>query len=107
MRLSSNKIGNPNDEANFPHKLWLTNRQFANLRKAFDNYLSTDIKLSKSQLSKMIQSGGFLGILLGPLLKSGLPLIKNVLKPVANSVLIPLGLTTAASATAVGIHKKS
>ena len=55
----------------------------------------------------MIQSGGFLGRLLGPLLKSGLPLIKNVLKPLAKSVLIPLGLTTAASATDVGIHKKS
>ena len=99
--------GNPNDEANFPHKLWLTNRQFSNLRKAFDNYLSTDIKLSKSQLSKMIQSGGFLGRLLGPLLKSGLALIKNVIKPLAKSVLIPLGLTTAASATDAGIHKKS
>ena len=99
--------GSPNDEANFPHKLWLTNRQFSNLRKAFDNYLSTDIKLSKSQLSKMIQSGGFLGRLLAPLLKSGLPLIKNVIKPLAKSVLIPLGLTTAASATDAGIHKKS
>ena len=55
----------------------------------------------------MIQSGGFLGRLLGPLLKSGLPLIKNVIKPLAKSVLIPLGLTTAASATDAGIHKKS
>ena len=54
------------DETNFPHKLLLTDRQVANLRKAFANYLSTDIKLSKTQLSKMIQSGGFLGRLLGP-----------------------------------------
>ena len=58
------------DETNFPHKLLLTNRQVANLRKAFANYLSTDIKLSKTQISKMIQSGGFLGRLLGPLLKA-------------------------------------
>ena len=48
------------NESNFSHKLLLTNRQVANLRKAFANYLSTDIKLSKTQLSKMIQSGGFI-----------------------------------------------
>ena len=54
----------------------------------------------------MIQSGGFLGRLLGPLLKAGLPLIKNVIKPLAKSVLIPLGLTAAASAADAGIHKK-
>ena len=54
----------------------------------------------------MIQSGEFLGRLLGPLLKTRLPLIKNVIKPLAKSVLIPLGLTAAASATDVGIHKK-
>ena len=54
LRLSSNMIGNSDDETNFPHKLLLTNRQVANLRKAFANYLSTDIKLSKTQLSKMI-----------------------------------------------------
>ena len=54
----------------------------------------------------MIQSGGFLGRLLGPLLKTGLPLIKNVIKPSAKSVLIPLGLTAAASAADLGIHKK-
>ena len=59
-----------------------------------------------TQLSKMIQSGGFLGKLLGPLLKTGLPLIKNVIKPLAKSVLIPLGLTAAASAADAGIHKK-
>ena len=106
LRLSSNMIGNSNDETNFPHKLLLTNRQVANLRKAFPNNLLTDIKLSKTQLSKIIQSGGFLGRLLGTLLKAELPLIKNVIKPLAKSVLIPLGLTAAASATDAGIHKK-
>ena len=105
LRLSSNMIGN--NETNFPRKLLLTNRQVANFRKAFANHLSTDIKLSKTQLSKMIQSGGFLGRLLGPLLKTGLPLMKNVIKPLAKSVLIPLGLTAAASAADAGIHKKS
>ena len=84
----------------------LTNRQVENIRKAFANHLSTDIKLSKTQLSKMIQSGGFLGRLLGPLLKTGLPLMKSVIKPLAKSVLIPLGLTAAASAADAGIHKK-
>ena len=54
----------------------------------------------------MIQSGGFLGRLPGPLLKAGLPLIKNVITPLAKSVLIPLGLTAAASAADAGIHKK-
>ena len=54
----------------------------------------------------MIQSGGFLGKRLGPLLKTGLPLMKSVIKPLAKSVLIPLGLTAAASAANAGIHKK-
>ena len=94
------------DETIFPHKLLLTNRQVSNLRKAFASHLSADIKLSKTQLSKMIQSGGFLGRLLDPLLKTGLRLMKNVIKPLAKSVLIPLGLTTAASAAVAGIHKK-
>ena len=76
LRLSSNTIGD--NETNFPQKLLLTNRQVSNLCKAFANHLSADIKLSKTQLSKMIQSGGFLGRLLGPLLKTGLPLIKRV-----------------------------
>ena len=74
LRLSSNMVGD--NETNFPQKLLLTNRQVSNLRQAFANLLSADIKLSKTQLSKMIQSGGFLGKLLGPLLKTGLPLIK-------------------------------
>ena len=68
LRLSSNMIGNSDDETNFPHKLLLSNRQVANLRKVFENNSSPDIKLSKTQLSKMIESGGFLGRLPGPLL---------------------------------------
>ena len=99
-------VGNSNDNTNFPHELLLTHRQVENIRKAFANHLSTDIKLSKTQLSKMIQSGGFLGRLLGPLLKTGLPLMKSVIKPLAKSVLIPLGLTAAASAADAGTHKK-
>ena len=106
LRISSNMVGNSNDNTNFPHELLLTNRQVENIRKAFANHLSTDIKLSKTQLSKMVQSGGFLGRLLGPLLKTGLPLMKSVIKPLAKSVLIPLGLTAAASAADAGIHKK-
>ena len=98
LRLSSNMVGNSDGETNFPHELLLTNRQVANLRKAFAHYLSTDIKLSKTQLSKMVQSGGFLDRLLGLLLKTGLPLMRNVVKPLDKSVLIPLGLTAAASA---------
>ena len=94
------------NEASFPHKLLITNRQVSNLRKAFSNHLLADIKLSKTQLSKMIQSGGFLGRLLGPWLKTELSLIKNVIKPLVKSVLIPLGLTAAASAADAGIHKK-
>ena len=87
LRLSSNMIGDSDDKINFPHELLLTNRQVANLRKAFANYLSTDIKLSKTQISKMIQSGGFLSRLLGPLLKTGLPLMKSVIKPLAKKYL--------------------
>ena len=94
------------NETDFRHQLLLINRQVANIRKAFENNSSIDIKLSKTQLSKMIQQGGFLGRLLGPLLKTALPLIKNVIEPLAKSVLIPIGLTTAASAADAGIHKK-
>ena len=65
------------NETDFPNKLFLTNGQVSNLRKAFANHLSTNIKLSKTQLSKMIQSGRFLGRLFGPLLKTGLPLIQK------------------------------
>ena len=94
LRLSSNMIGD--NETNFSQKLLLTNRQVWNLRNAFANNSSTGIKLLKTQLSKMIQSGGFLGRLMGPLLKTGLLIIKNVIKPLAKTVLIPLGLTEAA-----------
>ena len=90
LRLSPNMIGNSDDETNFPHKLLLTNRQDANLCKAFTNYTSNDIKLSKTQLSNIIQLGGFIGRLLGPLLKTGLPLIKSVIQPLAKSFLISL-----------------
>ena len=67
LGLSSNMIGD--NETNFPHKLLLTNRQVSNLCKAYANHLSANIKLSKTQLSKMIQLGGFLGRLLGALRK--------------------------------------
>ena len=107
LRLSSNIIGNSDDNTNFPHKLLLTNRQVSSLLKASAKNTSIDIMLSKTQLSKMIQSGGFLGRLLCPLLRTGLPLMKSVIKPLAKSFLIPLGLTTAASAADAGKHKKN
>ena len=90
LRLSSNMIGNSGDETNFPDKLLLTNRQLSNLRKAFASHSSTNIKLSKSSL-----------------LKTGLPLIKNVIQPLAKSVLIALELIAAASAADTGTHKKN
>ena len=98
-------VGNFDNETNFSHKLLLTNRQVANFPKVFTHYSSTDIKLSKTELSKLIQSGEFLDKLLGPLLKTGLLLMKDVIKPLAKSVLIPTGLTAAASAADVGTHE--
>ena len=92
---------------NLPHELLLTTRQKTKIRNAFNNNMSTDLKLSKAQINKIIQSGGFLSKLLGPLLKTGLPLIKNIIKPLAESVLIPLGLTATASAADAGIPKKT
>ena len=89
-----------------PHELLLTTRQKTKIRNAFNNNMSTDLKLSKAQINKIIQSGGFLSKLLGPLLKAGLPLIKIVIKPLVKRVLIPLGLTAASSAADAGIHKK-
>ena len=106
IRLSLNMVGDSNDKGNFPHELLLTKRQVSSVGKAFANNLSVDIKFLKAQLSNMIQSGGFLGKLLGPLLKTGLSLMKSVITPLAKSVLIPLGLTAAASAADEGIHKK-
>ena len=106
MKISSNIVGDSDDENNFLHKFLLTNTQVSKLRKAFANNSSANIKLSKTQLHKIGQSGGFLGRLLGPLLKTGLPLIGNVLKPLAKSVLILLGLTAASSETDAAIHMK-
>ena len=85
---------------NLPHELLLTTRQ-TKLRNAIENNMSTDIKLSKSQISKIIQSGGFLGKILGPILKAGLPLSKSVIKPLGL-----LGLTAASSAIDTGFQKK-
>ena len=102
LRISSNMVGNSNDNTNFSHILLLTNRQVVNIRKAFAKNTSTDIKLSKTQLSKMIQSGGFLGNLLGklagPLMKVAMPLTKNALAP--------LGLSAAMSAIDGSIKTK-
>ena len=102
LRISSNMVRNSNDNTNFPHELLLTNRQVANICKAFAENTSTDIKLSKTQSSKMIQSGGFLQNLLrklaGPLMKVAMPLAKNVLAP--------LGLTAAMSAIHGSIKKR-
>ena len=99
LRISL-KMFNGND---LPHELLLTTRQKTKLRNAFNNNMSTDLKLSKAQISKIIQSGGFLGSLLsklaGPLMKVAIPLAKNVLAP--------LGFTAAASATDAGIPKKN
>ena len=90
------------DGNNLPHELLLTTRQKTKLRNAFNNNMSTDLKLSKAQISKIIQSGGFLGSLLsklaGPLMKVAIPLAKNILAP--------LGITAAASAIDAGIQKK-
>ena len=90
------------DWNDLPHKLLLTARQKTKLRNAFDNNMSTDLKLSKAQIFKIIQSGGFLGSLLsklaGPLMKVAIPLAKDVVAP--------LGITAAASIIDTGIEKK-
>ena len=95
-------VSNSNHNTNFPHELLLTNRQVANIRKAFANQSSIDIKLSKTQLSKMMQSGGFLGNLLGKL--AGL--LMTLAMPLAKNVLAPLGLSAAMSAIDGSIEKK-
>ena len=97
LRISSNMVSNSNYNTNFPHELLLNNREVGNIRKAFANHSSIDIKLSK-----MVQSGGFLGNLLGKL--AG-PLMK-VAMPLAKDVLAPLGLSAAMSAIDGGIKKK-
>ena len=106
IRLSPNMMSESNDKTNFPHELLLTDRQVSSIRKTFSYNSSVGIKCSKTQLSKMIMSGGFLGKLLGPLLKIGLPLIKNGITQLAKSVLTPLELTAAASGAEAGIHQK-
>ena len=95
------RIGIKNfNKEDLPHELLLTTRQSTKLRNAINNNMSTDIKLSTAQIKKIIQSGGFLGKLLGPLLKTGLPLLKSVVKPLGL-----LGLTAASSAIDSGIQK--
>ena len=90
------------DGNDLPHELLQTTRQKTKLKNAFNNNVSTELKLSKAQISKIIQSGGFLGSLLsklaGPLMKVAIPSAKNVLAP--------LGITAAASAINAGIQKK-
>ena len=81
MKLWSNIVGDYNGENTFLRKLLLTNTQVWRLRKAFANGSSANIKLSKIQLYNIEQSGGFLGRPSESLLKTGLPLMKNVLKP--------------------------
>ena len=106
LKISSNVVGDSKNENNFPDNLFLTNVPVLRLRKAFANNSSANIKLSKTQLHKIGQSGGFLNRLLEPLLKTGLPLIRNVLKILAKSIFITFGLTVASSATDAAIHKK-
>ena len=97
LRISSSMVGNSNGNTNFSHKLLLTDRQVANIRKTFSNNLSRDVKFSKTQLLKIMQSGGFFK-LDGPLMKVAMPLAKNVLAP--------LGLTAAMSAIDGSIKKR-
>ena len=85
---------------NLPHELLLTTRQITKLENAIQNNMSTNVKFSKAQISKIIQSGGFSGRLLSPLLKTALPLLKLVIKPLGLS-----GLTAASSAIDGGIQK--
>ena len=103
--LSSNEAGESNDETNFTHKLLLTNTQVSKTFEAFTNGSSADVKFPKNQLSKMVQLGGFLGKLFEALLKTGLPLKGNVLKLLAKSVFVLLGLMTAVSAADGAIQK--
>ena len=86
---------------NLSHELLLTTRQTSKLRNASENNMSTDIKFSKAQISKISQSGGFIGKLFGPLLKTGLALLKSVIKPLGL-----LGLTAASSAIDAGVQKR-
>ena len=91
MNFSSNVVGDSNDQNNFSETLLLTNTQVSKLRKAFANNSPANIKLSKTQFHKIVQIGGFLCRLLEPLAKTRLSLMKNLLKPLAKNVLVPLG----------------
>ena len=104
--FKSSLIGNSNNKSNFPHKLLLTNTQVSKLPKTFENKASANIKLWKTNLPKIVKFGGFSDRLLASLLKTGLTLIKIVPKPLARSVLIPLGLTGVVSATDAVIQTK-
>ena len=106
MKLPANVVGDSNDENNFPRKFLLTNTQVSKLRKAFANNSSANIKLSKTQLHIIGQSGEFLSWLFEPLPKTDLPLMENVLKLLAKTVLTSLGLTAAALARETDIQKK-
>ena len=81
LKPSSNTVGDSNDNNNFLHKFLSSNTQVSRLCKAFVNGPSANVKVSKTQLHKIGQSAGYIGRLLGLLLKTGLPLMKNVLKP--------------------------
>ena len=94
------KMFNGND---LPHELLLTTRQKTKLRNAFNNNMSTDLKLSKAQTSKIIQSGGFLG----PLFSKLAGLLMKVAIPLTKNFLAPLGITAAASAIAARIQKNT
>ena len=111
LKLSSNIINDSSNDDNFhkfrnSHKLLLTNTQVSKLCKAFTNNSSANKKLSKARLHKIVRWGGLLGRPLGLLLKIGLSLIGDVLKPLPKNVLIPLGSRAAASATDAAIHEK-
>ena len=111
LKLSSNIINDSSNDDNFhkfrnSHKLLLTNTQVSKLCKAFTNNSSANKKLSKARLHKIVRWGGLLARLLGLLLKIGLSLIGDVLKPLPKNVLIPLGSRAAASATDAAIHEK-
>ena len=90
------------DGNDLPHELLMTTRQKTKLRNTFNNSMSTDLTLSKAQISKIIQSGGFLGLFLSkladPLMRVAIPIVKNVLAP--------LGITAAVSVIGAGIQKK-
>ena len=98
-------IGDSNDKTNFPHIILLTDIQVSRIRKAFASNLSPNIELSEIQLFKVVQSGVFLSKFIGPLLKTGSPLMKNLLKPLAKGIFIPIGLKAAASAADRNIQK--